>query len=83
MTTVPPPPSVPAEEREAILGAVRDFADAELAPHALERDEKHLFPRESLQRGGELGLGGIYVREESGGTGLSRVDTVAIFEELA
>ncbi|MFF3027000.1 acyl-CoA dehydrogenase family protein [Microbacterium sp. NPDC057944] len=72
-----------AEEREAILDAVREFADTELAPYALERDEKHLFPRESLGRAGELGLGGIYVREEFGGTGLSRTDTVAIFEELA
>ncbi|GAT74124.1 cyclohexanecarboxyl-CoA dehydrogenase [Microbacterium sp. HM58-2] len=72
-----------AEEREAILAAVREFTDTELAPHALERDEKHIFPRESLHRAGELGLGGIYVREEFGGTGLSRTDTVAIFEELA
>ncbi|MFY9712520.1 MAG: acyl-CoA dehydrogenase family protein [Microbacterium sp.] len=72
-----------AEEREAILDAVREYADAELAPFASERDEKHIFPRESLRRGGELGLGGIYVREEFGGTGLSRSDTVAIFEELA
>ncbi|WP_102192942.1 acyl-CoA dehydrogenase family protein [Microbacterium aurantiacum] len=72
-----------AEEREAILDAVREYADAELAPFADERDEKHIFPRESLRRGGELGLGGIYVREEFGGTALSRSDTVAIFEELA
>ena len=72
-----------AEEREAIIGAVREFADTELAPFAAERDEKHLFPRESLQKAGELGLGGIYVREEFGGTALSRTDTVAIFEELA
>ena len=72
-----------AEEREAILGAVRDYAATELAPHAGEWDEQHLFPRETLQRAGDLGLGGIYVREESGGTGLSRADTVAIFEELA
>ena len=79
MTTV----TTTAEEREAILGAVREFAETELAPFAAERDEKHLFPRESLRRAGELGLGGIYVREEFGGTGLSRSDTVAIFEELA
>jgi alkylation response protein AidB-like acyl-CoA dehydrogenase len=79
MTTV----TTTAEEREAILDAVREFAESELAPFAAERDEKHLFPRESLNRGGELGLGGIYVREEFGGTGLSRIDTVAIFEELA
>ena len=71
------------EERAAILGAVREFAETELAPFAAERDEKHLFPRAALLTAGELGLGGIYVREESGGTGLSRVDTVAIFEELA
>ncbi|WP_417507147.1 acyl-CoA dehydrogenase family protein [Microbacterium sp.] len=79
MTTV----TTTAEEREAILSAVREFAEAELAPFAAERDEKHLFPRESLNRGGELGLGGIYVREDFGGAGLSRSDTVAIFEELA
>jgi alkylation response protein AidB-like acyl-CoA dehydrogenase len=79
MTTV----TTTAEEREAILEAVRDFADTELAPHALERDEKHIFPRESLRRAGELGLGGIYVREDFGGAALSRTDTVGIFEELA
>ncbi|WP_243229531.1 acyl-CoA dehydrogenase family protein [Microbacterium sp. CIAB417] len=72
-----------SEERAAILQAVREFAETELAPHALERDEKHLFPRESLERAGDLGLGGIYAGEEYGGTGLSRADTVAIFEELA
>lgn len=80
MTTVT---TTTAEEREAILDAVREFADTELAPFAAERDEKHIFPRESLRRGGELGLGGIYVREDFGGTALSRSDTVAIFEELA
>lgn len=79
MTTV----TTTAEEREAILDAVRDFAETELAPFAAERDEKHIFPRESLNRAGELGLGGIYVDEEFGGSGLSRTDTVAIFEELA
>ena len=79
MTTV----TTTAEEREAILDAVREFADTELAPFAAERDEKHICPRESLGKAGELGLGGIYVREDFGGTGLSRSDTVAIFEELA
>lgn len=79
MTTV----TTTVEEREAILDAVRDFTETELAPFAAERDEKHLFPRESLHRAGELGLGGIYVSEQYGGTGLSRADTVLIFEELA
>ncbi|MFB7249942.1 acyl-CoA dehydrogenase family protein [Microbacterium sp. NPDC056234] len=71
------------EERHAILQAVREFAETELAPFAQERDEKHIFPRESLQLAGELGLGGVYASEDFGGTGLSRSDTVAIFEELA
>ncbi|MEV8249522.1 acyl-CoA dehydrogenase family protein [Microbacterium sp. NPDC076768] len=75
--------TITTEEREAIIGAVREFAETELAPYAAERDEKHLFPRESLNKAGELGLGGIYVEEEFGGSGLSRLDTVAIFEELA
>nr|WP_201470912.1 acyl-CoA dehydrogenase family protein [Microbacterium hydrocarbonoxydans] len=79
MTTV----TTTAEEREAILDAVREFADTELAPFSAELDEKHIFPRDALGKAGELGLGGIYVREEFGGTGLSRSDTVAIFEELA
>ncbi|WP_235008160.1 acyl-CoA dehydrogenase family protein [Microbacterium timonense] len=76
-------PTLTTEEREAILEAVRDFAQTELAPHALEWDATSFFPRETLRRGGELGLGGIYVREDVGGSGLSRSDAAAIFEELA
>ena len=71
------------EERAAILEAVRDFAQTELAPHALEWDEHGIFPRDTLRTAGELGLGGIYVREDVGGAGLGRTEAVAIFEELA
>jgi alkylation response protein AidB-like acyl-CoA dehydrogenase len=71
------------EERAALVDAVRDFADAELAPFAVERDRGKIFPVDTLRRAGELGLGGIYVREDVGGSGLSRLDAVAIFEELA
>jgi len=70
-------------ERQALVEAVRDFAQAALAPFAAERDEHKLFPVETLAQAGELGLGGIYAREEFGGSGLSRADAVAIFEELA
>ncbi|MET0735599.1 MAG: acyl-CoA dehydrogenase family protein [Microbacterium sp.] len=72
-----------ADERAAILEAVRDFALTELAPHALEWDERAHFPIDTLARAGALGLGGIYVREDVGGAGLGRSDAVAIFEELA
>lgn len=71
------------DEREAILDAVRDYADTELAPFAIVRDAAQELPREALVRGGELGLGGLYIREDVGGTGLSRTDSVAIVEELA
>ncbi|WP_109209000.1 MULTISPECIES: acyl-CoA dehydrogenase family protein [Microbacterium] len=84
-TTVPvlAPAAISDDERAAILEAVRDFAQTELAPHALEWDAASVFPRDTLRRGGELGLGGIYIREDVGGSGLSRADAVAIFEELA
>ncbi|MFF2486519.1 acyl-CoA dehydrogenase family protein [Microbacterium sp. NPDC058062] len=77
------PVAISEDERAAIIEAVRDFAQSELAPHALEWDATSHFPRETLQLGGELGLGGIYVREDVGGSGLSRSDAAAIFEELA
>ena len=77
------PVAISDDERAAIIEAVRDFAQSELAPHALEWDRASHFPRETLGLGGELGLGGIYVREDVGGSGLSRSDAAAIFEELA
>jgi alkylation response protein AidB-like acyl-CoA dehydrogenase len=72
-----------ADERDAIIEAVRDFAQTEIAPHALEWDEQKHFPRETLRMAGELGLGGIYVREDVGGSALTRSDAVEIVEELA
>ncbi|GAA3639618.1 isobutyryl-CoA dehydrogenase [Microbacterium awajiense] len=84
-TTITNPPADPIsdDEREAILDAVRDFAASELEPHALEWDERSHFPLDVLRAAGELGLGGIYVREDVGGTGLARSDAAAIFEQLA
>ena len=79
MTTV----TTTTEERDAIVEAVREFAAHELTPHALDWDARSHFPRETIQRAGELGLGGIYISEEVGGTALSREDAAAIFEELA
>jgi alkylation response protein AidB-like acyl-CoA dehydrogenase len=72
-----------SDDRAAIIEAVRDFAQTEIAPHALEWDERKHFPRETLGMAGELGLGGIYVREDVGGSALTRSDAVAIVEELA
>ena len=75
--------SMSAEERTALTDVVRDFAQSEIAPHSLDWDERKHFPRDMLQRAGELGLGGLSVREDVGGSALSRSDAVAIVEELA
>lgn len=72
-----------SEERAALVEAVRDFSDAVLAPNASAWDADKHFPIDALEQAGEVGLGGIYVNEDVGGSGLSRVDAVAIFEELA
>lgn len=77
------PSALGADERAAILDAVRAFAQSALAPHALEWDQQKYFPRDVLEAAGELGLGGIYVREDVGGTALAREDAAAILEELA
>ncbi|ALE92742.1 acyl-CoA dehydrogenase [Arthrobacter alpinus] len=72
-----------SDDQQAVVEMVRDFATTALAPHAAEWDEEKHFPLEVLAQAGELGMGGIYVREEFGGSGLSRTDAVLIFEELA
>ena len=74
---------VVTEDQRSIVQMVRQFASESLAPHAAELDETHHFPLDVLREAGELGMGGIYAREDFGGSGLSRTDAVLIFEELA
>ncbi len=71
------------EDQQAFIDAARQFAAAELAPFAAEWDEKHHFPKEVIQRAGELGFCSLYTPEEAGGLGLPRLDSALIFEELA
>ncbi|MGW4368674.1 acyl-CoA dehydrogenase family protein [Nocardia takedensis] len=71
------------EDERAIRDTARGFADEFLAPNALEWDEHKHFPVDVLRKAGPLGLGGIYVREDLGGSGLRRLDAVRIFEQLA
>ena len=62
--------------------AAKFTADA-ITPHAAEWDEKHIFPKDTLREGAELGFGSIYISEESGGIGLGRLEAALIFEALA
>lgn len=73
----------PNQEQLAIQEMVRDFAATEIAPFAAEWDEKHRFPADTLRKAAALGLAAIYVKGDVGGTDLSRLDSVLIFEELA
>ncbi len=70
------------DQRE-IQSMVRAFADARIAPHALDWDREHHFPVEVFRDAAELGLGAIYSREEFGGSAMSRLDAALIFEALA
>jgi alkylation response protein AidB-like acyl-CoA dehydrogenase len=71
------------DDQRAIVEACRDFADRELAPNALKWDHDQTFPVDTLRRAADLGLGGIYIDEKFGGSGLSRFDSALIFEALA
>ncbi len=71
------------EEQRAIQDMARDFAQKEFAPHAEQWDRDHIFPEAALRKAAELGLAGIYVGEDVGGSALHRIDAAIIFEELA
>ncbi|KQY32022.1 MULTISPECIES: acyl-CoA dehydrogenase family protein [Nocardia] len=71
-----------ADER-AIGDTARQFADEFLAPDALDWDERKHFPVDVLRKAGPLGLGGISVRADVGGSELRRLDAVRIFEQLS
>jgi hypothetical protein len=73
----------PTEEQRAFQETARDFAARQLAPHAARWDEEQIFPVEALRAAAALGFAGIYVREDVGGAGLTRLDAALIFEELA
>lgn len=72
-----------SEEQQAIFEMARDFGAEHIAPHALAWEREGTIPRDLWPQLGALGLGGIYVREEHGGSGLSRLDGTIIFEALA
>jgi butyryl-CoA dehydrogenase len=58
-------------EHESFRRSVREFAEAEIAPHAAEWDRKHHFPSDVVQKMGALGLMGLTAPEEYGGAGLT------------
>lgn len=72
-----------SEEQQAIFDLARDFGAAEIAPNARAWEDAGTIPRALWQQTAELGLGGVYVADDYGGTGLSRLDATLVFEALA
>jgi alkylation response protein AidB-like acyl-CoA dehydrogenase len=72
-------PEATRELRATALG----FAMDALAPHAVEWDQQRHFPVEEMRQAAALGMAALYVREESGGAGLTRLDAAVVFEALA
>lgn len=70
-------------EQRAIQDMAQRFTADAITPHAAEWDERHIFPRDAIRAAAELGFGGIYVSEESGGIGLGRLEAALIMEAMA
>jgi hypothetical protein len=71
------------EEQELLRRTVREFAEAEIAPHVMEWDRDQHFPRELVPALGRLGLMGVQIPEQYGGAGMSAIDYCLCIEELA
>jgi alkylation response protein AidB-like acyl-CoA dehydrogenase len=72
-----------SDEQAAIFEMARDFGADEIAPHARDWERAGSIPGELWPKVAALGLGGIYVSEEHGGAGLTRLDATLVFEALA
>jgi alkylation response protein AidB-like acyl-CoA dehydrogenase len=71
------------EEQRAFEATAREFARENMMPFAREWDEGEVFPKEALRKAAALGFAGIYVKDDVGGSALSRLDATIIFEQLA
>ncbi|ARS42317.1 acyl-CoA dehydrogenase [Sphingobacteriaceae bacterium GW460-11-11-14-LB5] len=72
-----------SEEQLMIRQAARDFAQQELKPGVIERDEHQKFPAEQVKKLGELGFLGMMVSEKYNGSGLDAISYVLVMEELS
>ena len=69
------------EEHLMIRDAARDFAQTELLPGVIERDNSQTFPDELIKKMAELGFMGIMVDPQYGGSGMDTISYVLIMEE--
>ena len=71
------------DDHRAVADVARQFADEFLAPSAVEWDRTKHFPVDVLRKAADLGIGGMYISEDVGGSGLTRLDAALIVEALA
>jgi alkylation response protein AidB-like acyl-CoA dehydrogenase len=71
------------DDQRAIQEMARKFTADAITPFAAQWDDEHHFPRDVVKAAAELGFGGIYVSEESGGIGLGRLESALIMEAMA
>jgi alkylation response protein AidB-like acyl-CoA dehydrogenase len=72
-----------SENQLMIAQMVRDFTEKEIRPHVMTWDESQEFPREVFRKMGELGLMGVLVPQEYGGSGLGYFEYISVIEEVA
>jgi len=72
-----------SEDQRALEDTARAFAAAELAPHSARWDADEVFPVETLRQAAALGFAALYVKEDVGGSALTRLDAAIVFEALA
>ncbi|HUR10749.1 MAG TPA: acyl-CoA dehydrogenase family protein, partial [Flavitalea sp.] len=73
----------PSDLTLQVVQTARDFANKEIRPFVMEWDESQKFPRELFAEMGKLGLMGVLVPEQYGGSGLGYTEYVAIIQEIA
>jgi butyryl-CoA dehydrogenase len=71
------------EEQQLLQRSVREFAEAEVKPHAKEIDETGRFPLDTFKKAAELGLTGIAIPENFGGAGMDHVSYAIVIEEIS
>ena len=71
------------EDQIAVRDMAREFAAEKIAPHAIRWDEEKHFPVDVMREAAALGIGGIYIRDDVGGSAMTRFDAALIFEALA
>lgn len=72
-----------SETQQQIAEIIRDFGNKKIRPHLLEWDEKQVFPIDTLHELGALGMMGVLVPEEYGGSGMGYPDYVTVVSEIS